>query len=177
MTTIHIREAVSTDAGAVLDLYRAVARKPGGIARLESEIDSNYIGRIMQNAAASGLMLLATETTAGNTRVIGSIHAYSPGLFCFSHILSELTIAVHPDRQGSGVGRRLFGQFMENINNGFPHITRVELISRESNSKAIAFYQSLGFVKEGAMRARIKNLDGSLESDIPMAWLRPPLAT
>ena len=174
---MHFREALTTDAGAVHDLYRAVARTPGGIARLESEIDSNYIDRIMQNAANSGLMLLATESTGGETQVIGSIHAYSPGLYCFSHILSELTIAVHPERQGSGVGRRLFGQFMEKINNEFPHITRVELISRESNSKAIAFYQSLGFVKEGELRTRIRNLNGSLESDIPMAWLRAPLAT
>ena len=177
MTTIHIREAISTDAGAVHDLYCAVARKPGGIARLESEIDSNYIDRIMQNAASSGLMLLATEDTGGKTQVIGSIHAYSPGLYCFSHVLSELTIAVHPERQGSGVGRRLFDQFMERINSRFPHITRVELISRESNSKAITFYQSIGFVKEGELRARIKNLNGGLESDIPMAWLRSPLAS
>jgi ribosomal protein S18 acetylase RimI-like enzyme len=48
----------------------------------------------------------------------------------------------------------------------------VELIARESNAKAIAFYQSLGFVIEGRFERRIRNPDGSLEADIPMAWLR-----
>lgn len=177
MTAIHIRETTSKDADAIHDLYLAVARTPGGIARLASEIDSNYIARIIQNAANSGLMLLAVAETGSDTQVVGSIHAYSPGLYCFSHILSELTIAVHPQRQGSGIGRSLFTGFMARINSGFPHISRVELISRASNGKAIALYKSLGFVQEGELRGRIKNIDGHLESDIPMAWSRPPLAT
>ena len=52
----------------------------------------------------------------------------------------------------------------------FTHISRVELIVRESNERALAFYESLGFEREGEMRGRILNADGSLESDIPMAW-------
>jgi len=53
-----------------------------------------------------------------------------------------------------------------------PDIQRVELISRESNRKAILFYESLGFRQEGEFVSRIRNVDGSLESDIPMAWTR-----
>jgi len=53
-----------------------------------------------------------------------------------------------------------------------PEIRRIELIARESNRKALAFYTSLGFELEGKMINRIKNLDGSLDSDIPMAWIK-----
>lgn len=177
MDAVQIREAIPDDATAIHDLFRAVARIPGGLARLESEIDSKYIDRILQNASLSGLMLIATVKSAGEVHVVGSIHAYSPGLYCFSHVLSELTITVHPERQGSGIGRILFTAFMQKVIVDFSHISRVELISRESNRKAIAFYTTLGFVQEGELSGRIKNIDGSLESDIPMAWTRPALAT
>ena len=104
--------------------------------------------------------------------LIGEIHAYSPGLFCFTHVLSNLTIAVSPRSQGTGVGRRLFESFMEDVIHGMPEVRRVELIARESNDRAIAFYESLGFIREGEFKARIRNVDGSFESDIPMAWTR-----
>lgn len=177
MQAVQIREATPDDVIAIYNLFRAVARSPGGLARLESEINQDYIGKILQNASLSGLMLLATVKSAGEVQIAGSIHAYTPGLYCFSHVLSELTIAVHPERQGSGVGRLLFTTFMKKIDADFSHISRVELISRQSNQKAIAFYKTLGFVQEGELSGRIKNVDGSLESDIPMAWTRASLAT
>ena len=173
MEAIQIREARREDAGDIHDLYRSVARKPGGLARLETEIPHDYIAKLQQNAALSGLMLIATERSGGDTLLVGEIHAITPPLYCFSHVLSELTIAVHPERQGSGIGRALFIEFMQRVQKDYEHITRVELISRESNTKALSFYESLGFEREGAMRNRIKNIDGSLECDIPMAWLRP----
>ncbi len=49
-----------------------------------------------------------------------------------------------------------------------PDITRIELIARESNRKAIRFYESLGFWIERELVAHIRNVDGSLESDIPL---------
>ena len=45
------------------------------------------------------------------------------------------------------------------------------LIARESNEAAIRFYESLGFSVEGKMKSRIRNIDGTLEADIPMAWI------
>jgi len=49
-------------------------------------------------------------------------------------------------------------------------ILRIELIARESNKKAIAFYQKLGFQIEGRLLNRIKTESG-FEADIPMAWM------
>ncbi len=163
-----IRPTVAGDQPAIVQLYRSVAAEPGGLARLQWEVDEHYVADFLGAASERGLSLVV-ETDG---RIVGEIHAYSPKLFCFSHVLSELTIAVDPDAQGGGVGRRLFEAFMEAVRTEHPEIERVELIARESNLRAIQFYESLGFRREGTFRGRIRNLDGSVESDIPMAWLR-----
>jgi len=105
-------------------------------------------------------------------KVIGEIHAYTPDVYCFSHVLSNLTIAVAPGYQGKGVGRLLLNTFCKTAEEQRSDITRIELFARESNKGAISLYQSLGFKIEGSLTKRIKNQDGSLESDILMAWIR-----
>jgi len=62
---------------------------------------------------------------------------------------------------------------MDDVRNKQPDILRVEFIARESNQREIRFYESLGFEQEGVLSSRTMNLDGSLESDIPMAWTQP----
>lgn len=159
-----MRKTNMQDIDSVFELYRRVAKVPGGIARLESEISKEYVANFLSKAEKYGLSLLEED----QGKVIGEIHAYSLELFCFSHVLSELTIAVCPNYQGSGIGRRLFEAFIDIVVKTMPHIIRIELITRESNVKALKFYESLGLIKEGRLISRIKNLDGSLESDIPM---------
>lgn len=148
-------------------LYRAVAAVPGGLARLEDEVSRAYVEAFLIAASERGIGFVAFDESG----LLGEIHCYRAGLFCFSHVMSELTIAVHPRAQGRGVGRALFKSLLQAVE-ASPDIDRVELIARESNRGAIGFYESLGFVQEGEMRGRIRNLDGSVESDIPMAWLR-----
>lgn len=62
---------------------------------------------------------------------------------------------------------------MQQVVDERPDILRVELIARESNRKAIEFYEKLGFVIEGRFAGRIRSVGGGLEDDIPMAWTRP----
>lgn len=167
--SLNIRTSTLDDASSIYQLYRTVAALPGGIARLEHEVSIDYINDFLTKAASRGLSLVAEQD--GN--VVGEIHAYSPGLFCFAHIWSDLTIAVPPNQQGQGTGRTLFEALMHEIKED-TRIKRVELIARESNERAILFYESLGFIKEGYFNRRIQNLDGTFEADIPMAWQRPP---
>jgi putative acetyltransferase len=86
--------------------------------------------------------------------------------------LGELTLVVRPGYQGEGIGTQIFTALLNIVKEELPEIFRVELIVRESNTKAIALYQSLGFVIEGKLTGRIKNENGRLEADIPMAWLK-----
>ena len=157
------------DLPAVVTLYRNVAAVPGGLARLAEEVDETWVSDFLTRSHANGLSLV---TQAESGEIVGEIHAYSPGLYCFSHVLTDLTIAVAPEAQGQGVGRLLFETFVRHVVEMRPDIQRVELISRESNRKAILFYESLGFRQEGEFVSRIRDIDGSLESDIPMAWTR-----
>jgi putative acetyltransferase len=166
---MEIRKAELEDSTSICALYWRVARSPGGLARLESEIDAHYVEQFLQRADKHGHALVAMNDQG---HIVGEVHAYTPGLYCFSHVLSDLTIAVDPEYQGAGLGRSLFERFIADVVAQLPEISRIELISRESNTKAILLYESLGFVREGVLRRRIKNMDGSLESDIPMAWTR-----
>jgi ribosomal protein S18 acetylase RimI-like enzyme len=59
---------------------------------------------------------------------------------------------------------------LDDIQLNRPDILRVELIARESNSKAIQLYEKLGFKIEGRFENRISNDNNSFEADIPMAW-------
>lgn len=153
----------------ILELYRMVAKVSGNLARTSDELSEDYVRSFLRKSQITGLSLIAFD----GMNIIGEIHAYKLEPKVFSHVLSELTIAVHPDFQGKGVGRALFSAFLEELATSRPDILRVELISRESNVKAIRFYESLGFKQEGRLEQRIDRGDGTFEADIPMAWINP----
>ncbi len=170
MGKFTITAGLPEDSQALLLLYRAVAAIEGGLARTAEEITDDYIRHFLQKAVACGVLLVARqpETQA----IIGEIHAYNLGPKVFAHVLGELTIAVHPNHQGRGVGKALFTTFLEHVEVERPAILRVELIARGSNKKAIAFYEKLGFRIEGKFVGRIRSSNGGYEADIPMAWHR-----
>ncbi|HSF52613.1 MAG TPA: N-acetyltransferase [Algoriphagus sp.] len=151
----------------ILDLYRKVAQISGNLARSSEEISGEYVKNFLKKSHETGLSLIAFDSM----NIIGEIHAYKLEPKVFSHVLSELTVAVHPDFQGMGLGRALFSAFLIEVKTSRPDILRVELISRESNKKAIHFYESLGFKQEGRLENRIDLGEGIFEADIPMAWI------
>lgn len=163
-----IEFGTAQDAAAIMKLYSAVAAIEGGLARTADEITPEYVEYFLNNSLASGIIVVAR---AGE-KIVGEIHGYALGARVFAHVLGELTIAVHPEWQGCGVGKKLFTRFMETVRESRPDITRVELIARESNCKAIEFYEKLGFEIEGRLRGRIRSVGGGFEDDIPMAWHR-----
>lgn len=101
------------------------------------------------------------------------MHAYAPGIAVFAHVLGDLTIAVLPRAQGQGVGRALFERCLAEVRQARPRTLRVELFARESNRKAVAFNESLGFVIEGRLAHRIRRTSGTYEADLVMGWVRP----
>ncbi|MBV1908236.1 MAG: GNAT family N-acetyltransferase [Kangiellaceae bacterium] len=165
---MNIRTTTIKDIVAIQSLYQKVAALTGGLAREEKEIDEHYISDFVKRSLACGLSFVAVR----DSQVLGEIHCYSPPESCFSHLLSSLTIAVDPSSQGLGVGRQLFENLMSTVISKMPKILRIELFAKESNRKAIEFYQSLGFRVEGKFESRVKNRQGEFEIDIPMAWLR-----
>jgi putative acetyltransferase len=188
-----LRPATSTDCEVIIGLYKKVIRISGGLARREEEVTPEYVNDFIEKARAYGLQFVATD----GTHIVGEIHCYKTGIACFDHLLGELTIAVDPDCQGMGIGKALFMAVMSEVKENRKDILRIELLTGESNKRAIAFYQSLGFVIEGRMPNRYKlgpadlahigvppapdtfgntSTPPSFDADIPMAWMNPNFA-
>jgi ribosomal protein S18 acetylase RimI-like enzyme len=169
---MRYRTATPEDLDAIVKLYKEVARTEGGIARLESEITKDFVRNFLDKSLASGLIVVG-EHPDNTSELVAEIHAYKAGIQVFDHVLGDLTIVVHPDFQGQRLGRTILTIFLEEVGRNRPDVGKVELISRESNEKAIALYQSMGFLIEGRLEMRIRTTDRHYEADIPMGWQNP----
>lgn len=166
---ILIRATKSSDIGAIASLYRAAGERGSGLARSPVEVTLDYVTQFVEASLSGGLALVATDS---GDAIIAEIHARRLYPRTFAHVLGDLTIAVHPSKQGQGIGRALFVEFLRRVTDDMPHILRVELKAREGNARAIRMYESIGFAREGRMTNRVILPDGSFDNDIPMAWLR-----
>ena len=191
-----LRPADVTDLDAISTLYKKVIRISGGLARREEEITGEYVAGFIEKSRENGIHLVATDDKC----IVGEIHCYKPGLQCFDHLLSDLTVAVDPDYQGLGIGKALFTGLLNEVKENRKDILRIELLTGETNKRAIAFYQSIGFTIEGRMPGRYRmgpadlaQIGGSpapgassvpgttptppsFDADIPMAWMNPNFA-
>jgi ribosomal protein S18 acetylase RimI-like enzyme len=169
---VQIRQANQGDLNKIYALYKKVATETTGLARVGDEITEQYIQDFMKNSSETGIELVIDNGDNSN-QIIAEVHCYKLIPKVFSHVLSELTIAVDPGHQGKGIGRMIFTRLLGLIVSTRADVMRVELISRESNLKAISFYESLGFKQEGKFEKRIKYDKNDFEADIPMAWFNP----
>jgi RimJ/RimL family protein N-acetyltransferase len=164
--SVVIRRAVVNDAPQIRDVYRAAAGS-GTLARMPDEVDDAYVAEFMA-AAEDGLEVVAEI----DGKVVGEIHASRLGPRIFSHGLGDLTIAVHPDHQGKGVGKRMFQEFLRIVREEMPDIHRVELFAWGGNQAAIKLYESLGFKYEGTLPRRVRMDTGEWRDDVVYGWLR-----
>lgn len=169
---MKIRKATELDADALLKLYKRVADIEGGISRNTNEINRLFIDELITKSLSDGFIYIA-ENPFHNSELIAEIHTYPTGIRSLKHTLGHLQIIVHPDFQGTGIGRRIFSTLLQDITGNYRNIARVELIVRESNTRAINFYKTLGFKEEGRFEKRILSSNGELEADIPMACFNP----
>lgn len=167
---LRIRPGRAGDTRAIHDLYVRVAAVSGGLARHADEIDLPYVEDFVNRSLADGVIFVAEAAASGS--LAGEVHAYRNGLRRFAHVLGSLTVAVDPDSQGRGIGRRLFEALLAEVRDQRPDIVRVELITQQSNVRGQRLYESLGFRRQGRFEQGIRGPDGALEADLPMAWLR-----
>lgn len=165
MSALTLRATSLADVPALVDLHRAASESPGGLARRPDEIDAGYVSGFIARASASGVALGLWS----GARAAGEIHVSRMGPRQFDHVLTDLTVAVHPDFQGQGVGRRLFEALFVEAAKLTPRIERIELMAREGNLSAVGLYRKLGFQIEGRMPGRVRMPDGSTDADLAMA--------
>jgi len=166
MEEVHVRATGEADVEALWSLYRTVAAMPNsGLARHADEMGRDYVSALPGYRDAKGISIAAFLGDA----LVGEIHALRMQPRQFSHVLTDLTIAVHPRAQGRGVGSRLFAALFAAAGRFTPPVTRIELVARTGNAAAIRLYERLGFRVEGRFVGRVRLADGSIEDDIPMA--------
>lgn len=169
---MHFREADPDDTAAIVALYKLVAQNSGGIVRAPDEISEGYVTAFIQDSRDRGLIIVC-EHPEKPGELIAEIHAFRPMVAVLNHVFSNLTIVVHPEFQNRKIGRTLMAIFLDEIVRHRSDIGKVELIVRESNTRAIAMYQSLGFRIEGRLEMRIRTASREYEADIPMGWQNP----
>ena len=161
MTKIDIRRATTADIDSIFTIMLRAAAEPIGLARRPEEITREYVAGFVADSLAHGLIMAAHD----EGRILGMIQAKTPPPRLFAHVLSDLTIAIDPDAQGQGLGRKLFTAFLDTARAELPHIRRVELFCRPDNPRGYPFYESLGFVIEGRLKNRVQTAEGNLIDD------------
>jgi putative acetyltransferase len=161
---LEIRPTTLADAPAVWALHRATAAAPGGLAREPDEIGLGWIEQVLAQALIAGVAVSAWDDGV----LAGELHAPRMAPRQFAHVLSDLTVAVHPDRQGQGVGRRLFEALFAEAARLTPKVERIELMVREGNTGAIRLYERMGFTVDGRFEGRVRLSDGTVEADLAM---------
>jgi GNAT superfamily N-acetyltransferase len=159
-----IRPAMPADRDGVVALHKAAAVTPGTLARAPEEVTSAY----GDYALVSDICLVAVEPDG---TVVGEIHARRETIALFAHVLGGLTVAVHPARQGLGIGSKLFEALIAWARVQRPEILRIELAAGAGNPGAIRLYERLGFQHEGRQIARGRLPDGRFEDDILMGMV------
>lgn len=169
---IRIKETTINDIPLIHKLYLDVSKTKGGLARIDNEITVAYVTSFVKKSIQNGVQYIAVDNRRDN-KIVAEIHCYKLAPKVFEHILSELTIVVDPEYQGVGIGKKIFQTLLSHVEETRKDILRVELVARESNTRAIQLYKNLGFEVEGKFLRRIRNKENHFEADIPMAWFNP----
>jgi len=165
-----IESTTMNDVQSIQALYQKITSIPDRIIRRKDEITKGYINDFLTKSLTNGISLKASKM---NGAIIGEIHAYTPHIYAFQHLLTDLTIMVDPAFHGRGIGRSLFETFLTKVQTEYSHIYRVELYVREQINKNVQFYKSLGFINEGRQEGKIFMGEGMLQTPLHMVWFNP----
>lgn len=160
--TTALRAIAGADVPAIGAIYRA-----SSTAREPDEIDDALVQSMVRDATARGVGLVAVE----GERVVGFVLGPRHPVRRCAHVMTNVLICVDASARGRGVGRALMTGLVDAAR-ASDWCERIEFYVRESNTVAITLYESLGFVVEGRLRARIETPRGRVD-DLFMALLLP----
>jgi putative acetyltransferase len=162
---VTIRSAEPADAPAVSALLGRIGTFEGTLQLPDVPVSSRV--EMISRYEPTGIKLVAIAE--GELVGMAGLHPVHPGLRR-AHVRG-LGIAIAPEWQGRGVGRRMMERLLAWADN-WGGVLRIELNVHEDNAPAIALYRSLGFAEEGRHRGyALKN--GRYVDAFTMARLHP----
>lgn len=160
-----IRPAELSDARQLQAVNAAIVRADRGVVMEVSEIRPTdhwraHIARFLH----PGDLLLVAEVDGV---VVGSLDIERIPVDSLYHN-AELSMGVTPTHQGLGLGRALVDAGLEwSIDH---EIGRLELYCLADNHRALALYESVGFVRAYLRKAFVRRRDGRVVDDWYMEW-------
>lgn len=164
MNDLTIRNALIADAIVLCDAERETARTPGLLISRPSEFSCKSFEEKIDVLGREGFYVVAER----GGLVVGHALLEPYRLEALAHVYS-LTIVVHPNNPGRGVGDALMTALLKWAQ-ARPGLLKIELRVRETNLRARRLYAKFGFIEEGRLAKRILLPDGTFIADITMAW-------
>jgi len=160
---MRIRPAREDDAESLARAeYDTAAGQEGLLAAKPYEIPISAFRSKIKVLGSDGLYVVMES--AGQP--VGHLLLEPLGLSSTRHV-SQLTIVVHPGQTGRGYGKALMEYAIDWARKS-DRVEKIELHVRSTNPRAIALYESFGFIREGQLKNRIKLRQGYAD-DIFMA--------
>jgi putative acetyltransferase len=161
---ITIRPARVEDAPVLARAERAIAATPGFLVSLPDELtDERFVQKIVALTGADNGRYLVAEADG---QIVGHGMLDPLPLAAVRHVV-HLTLAVHPGRQGQGIGRAVLTNLIAWAK-AAPAVEKIELNVRSSNAPAQELYRKLGFTEVGRWRRRVKVAPGQYLDDVAM---------
>ncbi|MEF8873789.1 MAG: GNAT family N-acetyltransferase [Candidatus Thermoplasmatota archaeon] len=133
---MKIHEAEAKDIDAILELKR---KSMGPVWREAGiDYDDESLRKFLQDRFVNDRMIVAQDEEA-EERLVGFLHSTTfEGVVTSKKIREVLTLAVHPDHFGEGIGRELMENERKDAKSKNVDIVRLEVLS--NNQRAIDFY-------------------------------------
>lgn len=156
----RVRPTTLDDAADLWNLERQVIADGRGVVMDACDLPSPdvYRGRMLEGLSGRGAWFVAEASgqLCGQARL--SRHKAAR----IAHV-GWISVEVHPNAQGIGVGRALCEALI--AASDALGVLRLELYVRADNHRAIALYQALGFTAEGLRQGFVRLADGALIDD------------
>ena len=168
---IIYRKATIKDTGDIFRLYKLQSKISTNSTRDETEITKKQVEDFTLRSLKNSSQFVAVDPLKEHL-LIGEIHCYKLDPKAYSHMLTDLTMAIHPEYNGTGLEQKLVATLLSNIIQNRADIWRIELMIAANNTESINHFKEAGFIVEGKLENRIRK-SGQAEAEIAMAWFNP----
>lgn len=165
---ITIRKARPQDAPLLAETEKIIAEEPGFLCSNPEELDPKIFRQTIEQLGTGeqGVYFVAEE----QEKIAGHGYLLKLPLKNLSHV-AQLTIALHPDWQGKGVGMLLMEALITWAEHD-PTLEKIELNVRATNIRALKLYKKWGFRLEGFLTRHLKTKSGYIDDLVMGLHLR-----